>query len=137
MESTASPPASAGWSAAPAFRADPDARTSSARMQRTRRSPSSGRRSGSFSRQASITNSQRGAKWHPWGREPGEGARPGIPTSRLAPDRCGIAAVSRRVYGWAASWKSSWTRPSSTMRPAYMTATRSARVPTTARSWLT
>jgi hypothetical protein len=32
-----------------------------------------------------------------FGRLPGAGARPGMPTSALRPDRCGMAATSRRV----------------------------------------
>ena len=79
----------------------------------------------------------RGAKKQPDGRLPGDGARPGMPTSARRPERCGMAATSRRVYGWAAERKSSSADPSSTIRPAYMTATRAASVPTTARSWLT
>ena len=38
----------------------------------------------------------------------------------------GIEASSPRVYGWPGSRKIVRTGPSSTMRPAYMTATRSA-----------
>ena len=60
------------------------------------------RRSGSACSHAGWTKSQRGAKKQPGGRLPGEGARPGMPTSARRPEMCGIAATSRRVYGWAA-----------------------------------
>ena len=49
----------------------------------------------------------------------------------------GTAAMRWRVYGWAAPANSSAVGPCSTTRPAYITATRSARLATTARSWVT
>ena len=66
------------------------------------------------------------------------GARcPGSRSSACSPDISGIASTSRRVYGCADCRKSVPVGPSSTSRPPYMTATRSASVATTARSWLT
>ena len=44
-------------------------------------------------------------------------------------------AAARRVYGCAGAWKICAFAPSSTMLPAYITATRSATCDTTARSW--
>ena len=77
------------------------ARTSAARMQRARCPGSTSTSGGSSARHASIASSQRGANMQPSGREPGDGARPGMPTSALRPVMCGIAASSRRVYGCA------------------------------------
>ena len=68
---------------------------------------------------------------------PGPRSVPGMPTSAWCPDSSGIASTSRRVYGCAARRKSALVGPSSTSGPPYMTATRLARVATTARSWLT
>ena len=53
---------------------------------------------------------------------------PGMPISARLPARRGIAPTSRRVYGCAALAKSSDDSPTSTSRPAYITATCSARV---------
>ena len=55
----------------------------------------------------------------------------------INPQRLDEASDSLVKRGWAAARKRSSVGPSSTTRPAYMTATRFARVPTTARSWLT
>ena len=63
-----------------------------------------------------------------------------VPAARRPRDRrsmSGTAAMRWRVYGWAAPANSSAVGPCSTIRPAYITATRSARLATTARSWVT
>ena len=54
-----------------------------------------------------------------------------------SPLMSGAAAVRYRVYGCDGDSKIVRVGPSSTMRPAYITATRSARLATTARSWVT
>ena len=62
---------------------------------------------------------------------------PGMPVSARACERCGIASSSARVYG-CAGWRKIASRgPSSMICPAYITATRSAMLATTARSWVT
>ena len=68
---------------------------------------------------------------------PGSGARPGMPRSAYLPARSGTEAMRRRVYGCDAPRNSVSLGPTSTRRPAYMTAMRSARLATTARSWVT
>ena len=55
---------------------------------------------------------------------PARARGPGCRPAPRRPERCGIAATSRRVYGCAAERKSSSAGPSSTIRPAYITATR-------------
>ncbi len=65
-------------------------------------------------------------------------AGPGSPPAVASRSVCmsGTAATSARVYGWRAAVLSSAAGRSSTIRPAYMTRTRSQTWLTTATSWL-
>src|SRR5690606_30031178 len=84
---------------------------------------------------------QRERNRHPAGKEAGSGGSPRRTTRSRRRSRRGsaggTASSSARVYGWAGSPYTLPTGPLSTMRPAYMTATRSARCWTTPRSWVT
>jgi hypothetical protein len=92
-------------------------------------------RSGTSIAQRASATGQRGWNGQPPGGATGEGGSPesgdggGARGSSL-----GIAASRARVYGWRAPPKISSTVPVSTIRPQYITATRSATCRTTARS---
>ena len=92
---------------------------------------------GKLARHSSVASSHRNANAQPIGRLPGAGARPGSPTIRSSTLMSGAAAVRYRVYGCLGAAKISDVGPCSTIRPAYITATRSARLATTARSCVT
>ena len=91
---------------------------------------------GKAPRQTSSARLQRNANEQPTGRLPGEGARPASPTISFLPSMSGAATTKCFVYGCAGLEKISRTVPRSTMRPAYITATSSAKSATTARSWV-
>src|SRR5690606_21459988 len=85
--------------------------------------------------QTASARGQRGAKAHPGGRLAREGVMPGICASgspRLL--RLGTEPMRPLVEGWGSRSSTSATRPYSTMRPAYNTATRSTKPATTGRS---
>ena len=85
-------------------------------------------------RQAQMSTAVRMSS--PEGRRPGRGGCPSIPARASARSGEGTVASSARVYGWI-GLVDSRVAPSSTSRPAYTTATRDTRPPTTVRSWLT
>ena len=89
---------------------------------------------------AAVVRRQRAARVEAAARRagcPAAAACPGCrPRARL-PAMSGTARSSRRVYGWRGAQKIRSRGPVSTIRPAYITATRSASSATTARSWLT
>ena len=91
-----------------------------------------------MSRHLASANGQRGAKAQPAGRFAGSAGRPGITASGSSRDVSmdGTAASSARVYGCRACAARSAAGRSSTIRPAYMTSTRSQTCPTTVMSWL-
>ena len=70
----------------------------------------------------------------PAGRSATPTATPGIPTSRRGSTWSGTLEIRPAEYGWRGAATIACVGPSSTMRPAYMTATRSAIDETTARS---
>ena len=71
-----------------------------------------------------ITSGQRGWKRQPLGGSIRFGGAPGIEWRAVVSSEI-VERSSSRVYGCAGSAKSSRAGPSSTIRPAYMTATRS------------
>ena len=85
------------------------------------------------------TSGQRGLKVHPEGRSVGSGGSPSSPLGRIRYDSSpmvGKAAARARVYGCLALKKTSSAGPSSTTRPAYITASRSQTAVSTDRSWV-
>src|SRR3954471_2808560 len=95
--------------------------------------------SGRCERVRSSARGQRGANAQAAGSSASDGTRPGIsrslPCSSAAPGR-GIAPSRPIVYGCCGCAYSSRTGASSTLRPAYMTITRSAMSATTPRLWV-
>ena len=89
---------------------------------------------GSCSSHSATCSGQRGANGQPGGRDPGAGARPGMAVSARAESMRGIAASNWREYGCAAAPNTAAAGPCSISRPAYITATWSAKLPTTDRS---
>ena len=121
---------SRSWMSSPAACAP----TSSQRQQRTRCPGLTSSTGGNSSLHLSTAQSQRGVNAQPEGRCPGRGAQPGMPRRARSPVMSGMEASSLRVYGWWPASNSSSRVPISTTLPAYMTAMRSARLATTARS---
>ena len=93
---------------------------------------------GSMVAQSACAMSQRGWKRQPEGGETRSGGMPAI-DSRCArrSSKSGTERSSARVYGCRGAPNTSSTVPVSTMRAAYMTATRSHVCATTARSCVT
>ena len=85
-----------------------------------------------------MAHRQRAAKRQPTGRSVNEGGAPGIENSlvRSARARSGRAAISELVYRWRGSVNRVFVGAVSTMRPAYITDTRSVCPATTPRSWV-
>src|SRR5262249_21210859 len=80
----------------------------------------------------------RAARGQPGGGGGRGGGCPPISMSRSRlSSTSGRQRRSARVYGWAGWSKMSVVRPISTMRPAYITATRSAMAATMPKSWVT
>src|ERR1019366_5697871 len=80
---------------------------------------------------------QRGWNGHPEGGETGDGGSPGTASGadRGPGASRGREASKRAVYGWRGEAKRAAVGASSTMRPRYITAVRSAIQRTTERSW--
>ena len=116
----------------------PSGSGSPARQQATRLPPSSVARCGSTARHCASASGHRAAYAHPSGSCAGSTGRPAIVASGRW--RCvsmsGTAASSARVYGCFAAVARSAAGRSSTMRPAYITSTRSQTSATTETSWL-
>src|SRR6188472_2570264 len=85
------------------------------------RSPSTSRSTGRSSTQRANARSQRGWNGQPCSGRSSRGGEPGIETGEPLPCRSGVAANSRRVYGWRGSWNRASTGPCSTISPAYIT----------------
>ena len=84
-----------------------------------------------------CASAHRGWKRQPFGRSIGLGGSPttpGAPEARPGTSR-GTAWTSPRVYGWRGLSSSSFVSAVSTIRPRYITATRSQTWRTTARLW--
>src|SRR5581483_3028194 len=101
----------------------------------TRRSGAGCSWSGCCAAHTRIASGQRGWKRQPRGGSIRFGGAPGIEWSSVVSSEI-VERSSSRVYGWAGSAKTSRARPSSTMRPAYMTATRSHDSATMPRLWV-
>ena len=90
-------------------------------------------------RHRSTTSGQRGWKWQPGGGSSGLGISPRSERSRGAAERgsrSGIARAAPGCRGGAGAPSTARVGPGSTIRPRYITATRSAMCSTTARSWV-
>src|SRR4030095_2510685 len=97
---------------------------------------------GGVARQRSVASSQRAAKAQPTIGLVRIGTRPGIscrrgraPAAAASTSSRGIARIRPRVQGCNGLSNSASTGASSTLRPAYMTTTRSVVSATTPRSW--
>ena len=85
------------------------------------------------------TSGQRGWNGHPDGRSRGSGGSPARPDGFIrnaGSPIVGNAAASARVYGCAGDANTSSLGPSSTIRPAYMTASRRHTAASVERSWV-
>ncbi len=102
-----------------------------------------GSRAGTAARQGSMASGQRGAKAQPGGRAisggtvPGMVGRPWPARRRVGGAEAGHRAIRPGCRGGGACGRRRATAPSSTTRPAYITATRSAISATTPRLWVT
>ena len=74
-----------------------------------------------------ATTGQRGWKRHPSGTRVGSGGSP-VRIGRSIPPASGTTSSRAFVYGCVGRWRTSSAGPISTMRPRYITATRSATV---------
>jgi len=85
-----------------------------------------------------VANAHRGAKRQARGGTRRSGGSPGIEYSScdLSWSSLGIEASSASVYGWRTLVNSSVVAAVSTLRPAYMTSTRSALPAITPMSWV-
>ena len=83
-----------------------------------------------------ATTGQRGWNRHPGGIFVGSGGSPSR-TGRSMPPASGTTSSRARVYGCRGRRSTSSVGPSSTIRPRYITATRSATVQARPRSWVT
>src|SRR5690606_23661072 len=113
--------------------------SSPTRTQAARRSPSTSRRGWSSTAQDSSATGHRGWNVQPGGSADGSGGSPARPRGANRDDGSpirGKAADSAAAYGWRAAVYTSAAGPSSTTRPAYITASRSQVSASTARSWL-
>src|SRR5437667_1308827 len=95
-------------------------------------------RGGAVVAQLSCANKHRVRKRHPLGRSIGLGSSPLIGTAvySCAGSGTGTAERSARVEGWVGWAMTSSVGASSTIRPRYMTAIRSAMYRATAMSWV-
>ena len=99
----------------------------STRSQQAARVAPAGSSSGRSWRHRSNTCGQRGWNAQPAGSAVSRGIVPSICVSRSRSSTIdGIEPISPTVYGCCGRWITSATGPISTMRPAYITATRSA-----------
>src|SRR5438876_122285 len=108
-------------------------------MQAARRPAPAGHRGGSTSSQPATATGQRGRKEQPSGRRSTSGGSPGRPPGLRRDARSpilGWAAASAAVYGCRGAVNTSPAGPSSTIRPAYITTSRSQVEVSTERSWL-
>ena len=85
---------------------------------------------------ASSACGQRGANEHE-SRTTRAGGRPGMPATEERMCAVGTAARSACVYGWRGCRATARESASSMISPAYMTASLSATVLRSERSWLT
>ena len=111
------------------------------KKQRKKCAPPASVSDGSDARQESRAYRHRGANLHPGGGAVRSGGWPGMLYSRLMVDPSaafsGSASNSASVYGWRGRANSTGVGAISTIRPAYITATRSARPAITPRSCVT
>ena len=110
----------------------------SVRWQRTRWSSATSTGPGMSARHTSAASTQRGAKAQPGGRLARSGGLPGI-AGNLRPDSRRHGRVSTKPDGVGVAWRADHVAHGtvSMIRPAYMTAMRSATSTATAMSWVT
>ena len=88
-----------------------------------------------------MRSEQRGSNWHPIRTLQESGGSPGITANRpelRSPPTNGVFAscTKARVYGWSGCRKIWEVGPTSTICPAYITASRSAKPANRVGSWL-
>jgi hypothetical protein len=94
-------------------------------------------RAGRSTLQRAKAKGQRGWKWQPGGGFSGEGISPFRAENFSSWLEARHLVEERLRIGWFGAEKISSVGASSTMRPRYITATRSEMCSTTPRSWLT